>query len=248
MAAIVGGTNRAHEIERLARRHVLEMHAVRMLFWQPLRAAAVDEASSANLQEALSSGRGILFSGSHLGPFFDLSAPLAGLARRRYSINGPWFFAPPSADYGGRRLVQWWRRTAQRDGHPIHASNSYQTVRALLEDGEIVMVTFDIPGSRETMFLGKRVSLASGTARLAFDADALILPARTRRVRGRSHVDIAPPLDCRNFADAAELHDALADIHSKLILELAETLEDPRRAGLWGEGATAEAWSQPTLP
>jgi lauroyl/myristoyl acyltransferase len=144
--------------------------------------------------------------------------------------------------------VHWWRRAAQRGSHLIDASNSYPTVRALLEDGEIAVVTFDIPGSRETMFLGKRVSLASGTARLAFDADALILPARTRRVRGLSHVDIAPPLDCRNFVDAAELHDALANIHSKLILELAETLEDPRRAGVWGEDATAEVWSQPPLP
>ncbi len=246
MGAIVGHTEREHEIERLARRHVLERHVVRMLFWQPPRAAKVDEASRINLQEALSCGRGILLSSSHLGPFFDNSAPLAEVARRRYLVHGSWFFATPSADYGGRRLAYWWQKVAHRGHHLIHASNSYQTIRALLEQGEITVVAFDVPGSRDTVFLGKRVSLASGTARLALDADALILPVRARRARGCSQVDIAPPLDCRNFADAAELHDALADIHSRLILELAETLEDPRRAGAWEDGATAEAWTIPS--
>jgi lauroyl/myristoyl acyltransferase len=205
----------------------------------------MNEASRTNLHDALSRERGLLLSSSHLGPFFDTSASLAEVARRRYLVHGSWFFATPSADYGGRRLAHWWQKVAHRGHHLINASNSYQTIRTLLEQGEIAVVAFDVPGSRETVFLGKRVGLASGTARLALDADALILPVRARRARGCSQVDIAPALDPRDFADAAELHDALADIHSELILELAETLEDPRRAGAWEERATAEAWTVP---
>jgi two-component system sensor histidine kinase KdpD len=68
------------------------------------------------------------------------------------------------------------------------------------------------------------------------------IPARARRVGHRVWVDFATPLDARDFADVEELHERLAALHQELILELAESLEDPRRTGAWEQGATARAW------
>ena len=248
METILGGTERAHEAGALARRRVLDSQALRMMFWQPPRRASMDERSTANLAAALSSGRGILLSSCHMGPFWDVAAPLVGAGPRVYLVSGDWFFGVPGADYAGRRLAYWWRRVAGRKFHLILASKSYATIRAVLERGDVALLFFDLPGSRETVFLRKPVSLATGTARLAVDANALVLPARARRDGGGARVDIGAALDPDDFADADQLHEALARIHTDSILELSETLEDPRREVAWQHGASGEAWVSPHQP
>jgi hypothetical protein len=50
------------------------------------------------------------------------------------------------------------------------------------------------------------------------------------------------PLDSRDYADADELHKALAAVHERSIFEVPETMEDPNRAGAWENGATEREW------
>jgi lauroyl/myristoyl acyltransferase len=245
MHAIVGGTHRAHEADRLARRHVMEKYVQKMLFWQPPRIARVDERSLANLRTAFVSGRGVVISACHLGAFFDVSSSPVALDRHSFVVGGGWFFDSPTPDYAGRRLTHWWGKTVARNNRLVPAKESFPVLQALLEEGEVAVVFFDIIGTRETMFVGKPTKLTNGTARLAIAAGALVLPARARRVGGRVSVDVEPALDPKDFTEPAQLHAAIADVHSKLILEYPETLEDPRRTGAWEDGATAEAWIAP---
>ncbi len=246
MAAIVGATERAHEVEPLARRHLIERQVLKLLFWQPPQMEALMEPESLQrLRGAVASGRGVLLSGCHLGPFFEIVIPPFDGAPRNYRIGGDWFFAPLSADYAGRRLAHWWQKALARKSYMIPAGGCFPVIEALMRDGELVVIFFDIIGSRETTFLGKPVKLASGTARLALSTGALVVPMRTRRVGHRSWLDVATPLDPNDYADVGELHQALATTHSKLIIEQAHTLEDPRRAGAWEAGATAESWIAP---
>lgn len=242
MAAIVGGTTRASEVEQLARRHVVEKDVLRALFWQPCTPAASDARSRANLETALASGRGVLFSICHVGPYFDAPSPYVDCARAKFSVAGGWWFEPPTPDYAGRRLACWQRKGDMRGQRVLLSAGSFALLEALLEEGELVELFFDLPGSRGTRFLGKEVMLASGTARLAMSTGAIVVPARTRREGHRIWVDVAAPVDPREFTGAEQLHQALADVHSELILEFAETLEDPRRPGAWEAGATAERW------
>jgi lauroyl/myristoyl acyltransferase len=245
MHAIVGGTERAHEADRLARRQIMEKYAQRMLFWQPPRTAKLDEQSLHNVRAALSSGRGVVISSCHLGPFFDVSSAVVALGRHSFVVGGDWFFEPPKHDYAGRRVTHWWGKMVARKNHLVCAKNSLPTLQALLEEGEVTVIFFDIIGTRETIFVGKPTKLTSGTARLAFATDALVVPVRARRAGGRVWIDATPPLDPKDFAEPAQLHAAIADVHSQLVLEHPETLEDPRRAGAWEDGATAEAWIAP---
>jgi lauroyl/myristoyl acyltransferase len=85
--------------------------------------------------------------------------------------------------------------------------------------------------------------LAEGNAQLAVRADAIVLPVRARRVGHRVWVDVAKPFDPRELT-VDQLHDALAALHERWILENPATMEDPRSIG-WEHGATAEAWVQP---
>jgi len=86
--------------------------------------------------------------------------------------------------------------------------------------------------------------LADGSARLAFEADALIVPLRARRAGHRVWVDIGTPLDPREFSGVEALHDALAVLHERWILEDPAAMADPNSFG-WDHGAGPHAWIRP---
>jgi benzoate-CoA ligase family protein len=239
MEAILAGTPRADEARELARLAFIESKIDSALFWAQSWSAKLDSSSAALIEQALSSSRGVLLSSCHVGPYYRAhwASPFDDLVT--YIVAGPWFFEQPSPDYWGRRLARWRNATRSR---PVPARGSFEIVQTLLRRGEPVFLFFDMPGPRETHFLGKPVMLADGTAQLAARADALVLPLRSRRVGSEVWVDASAPLDPRDFASADELHDALAAQHEHWILENPAALEDPRTTG-WE--ATARAWTRP---
>ncbi len=240
MNTIVAGTERAEELQELARQHVIESAIDKALFWQQPWSARVDPLAALRIREALAENRGVLFSSCHLGPFYRLQCAPPFKGRDTYIVPGAWFFKTPKPGYWGRRLARWHKGMP---AHPLPAKGSFRTVQALLERGESVFVAYDMPGPHETHFLGKSVTLAEGTAQLAVRADAIVLPVRTRRAGHRVWVDAAKPLDPRGLT-VDQLHRTLAAIHERWILENPAAMEDPRETG-WEHGATAEAWVQP---
>ncbi len=236
---IVAGTSRERELDGLAREHLIESRVNRALFWRRPWSAKLDAASAARLQEALSADRPVLLSACHLGPYYRLQSPAA--FKNTYLVPGPWFFEPPSHDEWGRRLARWRKGIKVR---LVPARGSFQIVRALLDRGEAVLIFFDMPGGRTTNFLGKPVELADGSAELAFRTGALVLPLRTRRAGHEVWIDVGDPLDARQSAGVDELHEALAAIHERWILENPSAMDDPRRFG-WEDGAGPRAWSAP---
>ena len=101
-----------------------------------------------------------------------------------------------------------------------------------------------MPGRRGTHFLGKPAMLADGTARLALQADALVLPMRTRRAGATVWLDVDAAFDPRDFPSVQALHDALAAHHERSILEFPPAMEAPSTFG-WDDGATAQGWIRP---
>jgi lauroyl/myristoyl acyltransferase len=245
MNAILAGTSRAGEVQQLARRRLIEEAVQQELFWQPWRAVSMDPASSANLKRTLASDRRKLVSALHMGPYFLTMSAFAGAGHSTIVVSAPWFFQTPTPDYWGRRMAHWRKGVRLRGERLMCSGGSFANVKALLERGEIVMNYFDMPGSQRTHFLGKPVMLTGGSAQLAYQTEALILPVRPRRVAGRVWVDVSEPLDPLDFAGPHDLHVALAEVQERRILELPETLEDPNRAGAWEHGASADEWAVP---
>lgn len=242
MEAIVAGTTRADELTELARRQLIEREAANAIFWQPWVTPGIDTGSREQLREALSQPRGVLLSTCHVGPYAGATSIVRSLGHVPYSVAGPWYFEPPSHDLWGRRLAHWRKSQGTR---LIRSTGSFATLLALLEGGETVYLFFDLPGSHRTRFLGRPTMLADGSARLAMQSDALVLPVHSHRVGHRSRFDVGAPLDPRRFAGADELHDALAAIHERCMLEHPEEMEDPRGFG-WH--ATSAEWSRPKRP
>ncbi len=237
MAAVVTGTDREAELDELSREHFIETAVNRALFWRRPWSSKLDAASASRLGEALAAGRPVLLSSCHLGPYQRLQTDAR--LKRAYLVPGPWFFEPASSDEWGRRLARWRKGTKSR---LVPAKGSFQIVRALLERGESVLIFFDMPGGRETRFLGKRATLADGTAELALRTEALVLPLRAVRAGHEVRVEVGAPFDAREFAEVGALHDALASVHERWILEDPAAMEDPRNIG-WGAGAGPQEWS-----
>jgi benzoate-CoA ligase family protein len=238
MRVVLAGTPRETELEQLARDHVVERHAHRALFWQRPWPVRTDAQSATLLAQALGSGRGVVLSACHQGPYsrLDLAAPFLG--RATYLVPGEWYFEEPSHDLWGRRLARWRNGMHSR---PVRARGSFRIVQALLEQRAPVFLFFDLPGPRQTSFLGKPAMMAEGTAQLAARTGALVLPVQARRVGAEVSVRAAPALDAAELGGEDRLHEALATLHESWILEHPAAMDDPREFG-WGRGATAQAW------
>jgi len=245
MRAIVCGTPREAEVEELAERRLVEAEAWVALFWQPWRPPKIEGISRRRLFDARSSDRGVILSGAHVGPFFNVSLGLNHIGVVQYVVMGDWYYEAPSHDHWGRFTARW------RMGLPqvpvVRKRGGYAILAELLRRGQITTIYFDLPGPRETRFLGKPVMLVDGTARLACETDALVLPQRVRREGTGIRVEYSEPLDPRGFAGPAELHEALARVHERLILDDPAAVQDPAITG-WGDCARAEGWSRPPRP
>jgi lauroyl/myristoyl acyltransferase len=242
IAALVAGTDRAHELEALARRRVAEQRLLEEMFWRPWTLRPRRVVGRVHLEDALASGRGLLFSGMHQGPCFAPGALLGERAADSFLVTTPWRFEAPGPTLWGVRLAQWWRIAARYPQALVDAEGSAGFLAEVLRGGGIVFNAFDMPGRERTPMLGKPIDLSSSNARLARLSDALVVPLTFDRDRGRALPIVAAPLDPREHPDHRALHLALAAVHERWLLDRPEAAESPRRAGAWEERATAEGW------
>jgi lauroyl/myristoyl acyltransferase len=246
MAAIVSGTPREGELDELAEAMVVETRAREALFWRPWRQPHLDERSAQFARAAFSSGRGVLITGNHLAPVFTGLWTLRHMKPGIYLVCDPWLMAEPNPDYWGRYVARWREGVRRGAMRPVETGGgTFLTLRALLERGETVLLAADMPGKLETQFLGKPVMLAAGSAALAHQTGALVLPMRQRREGHRVFSEVLEAIDARDFDEVEPLHRAIMAVHERWILETPYALEDPRRAGAWEDCATPTGWQRP---
>ena len=182
-----------------------------------------------HLEAAIAQGRGVIASYPHLGPLPGIGVALTRYDPRPCTVVGDWMFND-QADAQARR----WRVSLERAGvTPIPSSGSAGTIAAALRSGRTVSIAFDVPGSTPTRFLGHDVLLASGTAWLAQETGALVVPIARGRSGWRPWTRAGAALE-----PGDGLHDALADVHTRFIRERPAEYENPDRPGWWGAGLT----------
>jgi len=242
---IIAGTEWESRAETVARRRLVEDRVREAGFWR----ARWDRDSVVGLEHmhaALGQGRGVILSFAHTGCMFGTFSPLWTEAGRiTYIVSGDWFFERPDGSDWSFRVEHWRRGLAAAEGRIVPTGGSFDTVRALLERGDVVMLAFDMPGSMRMRFLGKDVALASGAAVAARETDSLVLPVRRRRRGLALEVQFAPAFDPRQFAGVEALQQALLAHHERWILERPAALENPSRPGAWHGTARADSWERP---
>jgi lauroyl/myristoyl acyltransferase len=238
MEAVVGGTPAEADLPRLARGHIAARARGWELTWRPWELERIPIRDVSRIHQARATGRGLMFSKSHLGPVAAW-VPLGRLLRPLLLPADEWLLDAPTPGHDGYRVEQ--RRKIFHDAgiELIHAQGSAMAMYKVLSRGGAVLLSMDMPGGRRTQFLNKPVDLVDGTAQLAVKTDALVLPAALMPLGRRWEIQIGEALDPREFSSPDELHLALATIHEELIMRAPEHLENP----LWRWArATRDGW------
>jgi len=240
VAAIVG----KEANDGMARDHLAHAGARDQLIRQPgiLRGAAIE--GDHHLRDAKATGRGVILSYCHFGPFPAIGVTALEVVRDVHQVAGAWLVAPRPDSITPR--VRRWRRIFDDAGVPlIAAEGCFAALNDLLQRGSVVVMAFDWPGSVESHFLGRPVRMASGTARLAEASGAVVVPVMRRFHELHLCTRFGPPIDIVTSGGWRQVHDDVAAQHEHWIGQCPAALEDPRRPGAWEESATAESWLLP---
>jgi lauroyl/myristoyl acyltransferase len=233
-AAIVAIVGDVPERDALARAHLIETAVREELIWRPWQLSGARFEGREHLEHALAQNRGAIASFVHTGPVPGVAISLAEVRSSVHAVAADWPFAPITDDAAGRRRAQWRANLDAAGISLVSARGSYARIAELLRRGELVLIAFDMVGRQETRFSGRGVRLASGTARLAFETGAPVVPVWRARDRWRPFTVAAPALDPADHATWQDVHAALAAIHTRWILARPAALEDPCRPGWWG--------------
>ncbi len=228
MSYLLAKSPRAKDADGLAKRYGYEALRRSELLWRPWVAGTLPIDGAETLRAAQLQGRGVLLNFSHHGLFHGIFASLRREGFDLYVAAAPGYFEPPGPGYQGRRDRQH-ILNVMRGSHVFDAARSSPYIRELLAAGEIVALAFDMPGTAETVFLGRRVYAAPGLARTAKRSGALIVPVTMHRHRDLARLRVEQPLDPDDYETVEELHAAVVTRHEPGILAWPEAFEFPLR-------------------
>jgi lauroyl/myristoyl acyltransferase len=234
------GTREA-TITRLATAAVAAQARAGELYHHPRDLAALRVDGLHHLVAARDEGRGVLVSYVHYGP------ELAWLVLRRHlpivAVLGDWITEPPPPGYRGlqvehrRALLVAAGMGAAHAGSPGSATAQ---VRAL-QTGGALLTAFDLPGRRPTRYLARTVGLVDSTARMSMMTGAPVLPGTAVPDGASWRIRLHAPLRPATYSSAADLHQALADIHGDAVAAAPAHYLGPVREGMW-RSADDTAW------
>ena len=230
-------------LDRLALRHLARHEQRERFIARPAaRTGRMPVEGAEHLRAAYAEGRGVVTSFCHLGLFLGAAITVAGQTGAQvHPVAGTWLAQQSAAGLTPR--ARRWRDAYEAAGiRFVDAEASFDRLCGLLADGHIVTMAFDWPGTTATRFLGRPVAMASGTARLAHETGALVVPLRRTVRRCAARATFGPVVDPRDHDDWGSIHRDLAAVHERWILEDPAALEDPRRPGCWGSAATSAGW------
>jgi lauroyl/myristoyl acyltransferase len=213
-AAILDGSDPG-AVTRLARLVCVEQTVKDVVIWRPWALRRAELRGLRHLRSAQAAGRGVLVVTAHTQLVNQVSLSLLAHGIRLNSAAARIVRAPT----GYRGLVAVGkRRNGQESGiRYLMPGRAYSLFRELLRRGEACLLTFDRPGSRETRIGGRTVHLARGSAELAFETGAPIVPIVGVREGTRLVCHVRPVMESAGYRDTSELHQHLASV-------LAQTL------------------------
>jgi lauroyl/myristoyl acyltransferase len=204
----------ATEVERLARRHLIEWSVSSELGWRPWLARRMKVDGMEHLEEALCAGRGAIVGMPHFGPQLLLIHALCARAIKPYLVSGGERTGVVHGDIGAWR--EFSRRHREAAGcRTVWLGDAFPVARALLERGEVLVVAWDVRGRHGVDLLDRPAWMRGGAAQLAAVTGAALLPGLVWREGTRPRARIGAPLEPRDDPDAL-LNGLAADLSAEL--------------------------------
>jgi lauroyl/myristoyl acyltransferase len=238
MAFLLGATPRAGEVESAARAFLAERHLRMERLWRPWLTTRQDIADIDRLRQFV--GRGALLTFLHHGMSVGAIASI-GAHGIPLCIPASARFFEPSAQ--GVRAVR--KATLLASGARfVPAADSFDPLRHLLDDGAVVAVAIDVPGETAVPFLGRRIGLRAGVARLAVATGAPVLTLSPWRTTHLQRLTIGGPLHPAQFPDSQALLAEILRLHEAAVLAWPEAVEPElwrQLAADWSAGTRLES-------
>jgi lauroyl/myristoyl acyltransferase len=217
--------------ERVAAEAMREFMVCVELFWRPWLMCRGSVEKRQMLRAAQREGRGVVGVFPHFGPSYAQFPSLLGYGIDAWVVASPHHYEAPAGDSYDVRFARQGARYLDMlgPGHVVQRAgdasvSAFGEMRDMLRSGKTVLIAFDIIGNMPTPFLGRRLRLTNGPARLAQEADALVVPIINRRQGTRPVVRFGETLDPRNFDDAESLQRAIAGQMEQWALEAPEAV------------------------
>lgn len=227
MELVVGKTPRAHEVEALAQRHLLETFKYEEMVWRPglLSSLRIDHLD--RLRQAMEGDAGVLLNFMHQGQFAAMGAALTREGISRSVLAGPNLFGEQRPDLKGALRGQLLKTMTANGAKILSAAGSFETAVGLLRAGEVVTVASDLPGSTPVRFLGRALLVPSGVARLSMTSGAPIVVISAVPDGHLNRWEVQEALLPGDFADPQALLQAVFARHEPAVLAWPEGLQHP---------------------
>jgi lauroyl/myristoyl acyltransferase len=230
MADLLLHTPRANEADELAEAWLTEKSMLGELFWRPWLLEHSRILGREHWESAHQDGRGALFVVGHIGGHWSISTILTRHGFEHYAVSHPHHWEPMPRGYKGLSKLHLRHEYLEKplgDSRIFLSTSSPEPLLRLLEEGNSLMIAFDVAGSAATPFLGRRVALAGGPATLAFRTKSMLIPTVPQRQGTRIDLRFLTPINPADHDDPRSLRAAIAGAFEPVVLERPESVELP---------------------
>jgi lauroyl/myristoyl acyltransferase len=193
------------DLDALGKAYMFESLKREELGWRPWLMMRFPVDGIERLRAVRDAGTGGIVSFLHHGQYHGVFGSLAHHGVSARVAAAPWFVHRHAPDHAGRLNGRIDAAVTRYGVQIFDATASYASIREMLRSGALVGIAADVPGTTEVGFLGRRVSIRSGAARLAIDAGVPIIQITARRRGLTQRLQVEEPIEPGRFADFREL-------------------------------------------
>lgn len=218
--------------EDVATDAIAEFLKIMEIFWRPWLMRAGEVADIDNYRSAAAAGRSVLLVFPHFGLTYAAAPTLHRHGIDTYTVLSPHHHEATGDSYPARQARRAHEYVEELGrghgmagkGGTVRAEGTFAKMQELLEAGETVAIAWTWPGSMPTPFLGRRLGLASGPAKLSVGTGAIVVPFVNQRREATPILRFGAPIDPHDYADAEALQAAIARQYETWALQYPEAV------------------------
>lgn len=235
MEFIVGRTERAGEVEDLARKYAVQQALRNYMRYKPRQITRQPVRDIEWLTTKRDPSRPMILSFFHHHRFDGMFASL-----KKVGADLTVLVVEEGLDKDAFKVLRQHMLVVARGGRLIPAAGGTDAVVAALQPGVVLCIASDVPGRTPVEFLGRKVLGSFGAARAATLTNAPVACVTSHQDgNGGNYLQIHEPLEPGDFADPGDLLAEILRIQGEAVLAWPEALDFPlQRFGIVSESSS----------
>lgn len=223
MEFVVGKTERAGEVEDLARKYAVQQALRNYMRYKPRQITKQPVRDVEWLTTRRDPSRPMILSFFHHHRYDGMFASL-----KRAGADLTILVIEEGMDKNAFKVLRQHMKVVARGGRLIPAAGGTDAVVAELQPGVVLCIASDVPGRTPVKFLNRDVLGSFGAARAATLANAPVACVTSHQDgQGGNYLQVHEPLEPSSFADPADLLAEILRIQGEAVLAWPEALDFP---------------------